>query len=78
MHGNAVVDYVQVVPFEVDDPFPAAVLHVGVADIPLLWHGPIKYLGSTGNFMHLQRDFFLYATKRLAESFTCNTAADGI
>src|SRR6184192_3149312 len=59
MHGNAVVDYVQVVAFEVDNPFPAAVLHVGIADIPLLWHGPIKYLGSAGNFMHLQRDFFI-------------------
>src|SRR6184192_3149311 len=78
MHGNAVVDYVQVVAFEVDNPFPAAVLHVGIADIPLLWHGPIKYLGSAGNFMHLQRDFFSYAAKRLAESFTCNTATDGI
>jgi hypothetical protein len=78
VHGNAVVDYVQVVPFEVDDPFPAAVLHVGVADIPLLWHGPIKYLGSAGNFMHVQKDFFPYAAKGLAKSFTRNTAADGI
>jgi hypothetical protein len=68
----------QVVPFEVDDSFPSAVLHVGVADIPLLWYSPIEYLGSAGNFMHVQRDLFPYAPKRLAESFPGNTAAERI
>jgi hypothetical protein len=75
---NAVVDNVQVVPSEVDDPFPSRVLHVGVADVPLLWHNPIKHLGPAGNFMHVQRDFFPYAGKRLPESRARNTAADRI
>ena len=78
MHRNAVVDYVQVVASEVDDPFSACVLHVGVADVPLLWHGPIKYWGPAGNFMHVQRNFVPYAGKRLAESLARNTAADRI
>ena len=65
-------------PSEVDDPFPAGVLHVGVADIPLLWHNPIKYLGPAGNFMHVQRDFLPYAGERLPESVAGNTAANRI
>src|SRR5262249_15023696 len=78
MHRNAIIDYVQVVLFEVNDPFPAGVFHVGIADIPLLRHGPIKYLSSAGNLMHVQRDFSPYAGKRLAESLARNTAADWI
>src|SRR6266481_1718426 len=65
-------------PSEVDDPFPAGVLHVGVADVPLLWHNPIKYLGPAGNFMHFQRDFFAYVGNRFPESCARNTAADRI
>ena len=75
VHWGAIVQHVQVRAPEVHDPFAARVLHVGIADVPFLRHGPIQHLRATGHFEHGERDVRLQFAERLADPVAGDAAA---
>ena len=78
MERHTIVDYVQVVTPEVDDAFPVPVLDIGVANIPLAWHGPIEDAHPCWRLAQFQRNELLEYLQRSPNALPCDAAADRV
>ena len=73
-----IADHVQVVLAEIDDPLALLVLHVGVANVPLVRHDPVETLGARRHFVDRQlRQPLAEQPQRFPHAVAGQAAADG-
>src|SRR5262249_741706 len=77
VHGDTVAHDVQVRPGKVNDFFAAAILDIGVANVPLARDRPIKDLCARRHLMVLELNVRTNFTQGLSYAITGDAAADG-
>ena len=78
IHRCAVVEYMQIVPLKIDNPFAPRISDIRIAYIPLARHDPVKYSGSGWNLMQGQGYLFLEYSQSFPQTVSCDAPANRI
>jgi hypothetical protein len=78
VHGDTVVNHVQIRLLEIDDLLTMSISNVSVAYVPLPRHSPVEHRGAGRNFMNLQGDVLPQSIQRLTQAVSRDTSANRV